>query len=94
MKNSIFILGWKMSIIKVNYGMLLLLCMSFSSYAEEQKQNNGTKPSMELLEFLGEWQTQDGQWFDPMQFDADANANANTNTNTNVSTDHEDKSHD
>jgi hypothetical protein len=24
-------------------------------------------PSMELLEFLGDWETKDGEWLDPLQ---------------------------
>jgi hypothetical protein len=26
-------------------------------------------PSMELLEFLGEWETEDGDWIDPVLLD-------------------------
>jgi hypothetical protein len=26
-------------------------------------------PSLELLEFLGEWETDEGHWIDPTQFD-------------------------
>jgi len=26
-------------------------------------------PSMELLEFLGEWETEDGEWIDPVLLD-------------------------
>ena len=26
-------------------------------------------PSMELLEFLGEWETDDGEWLDPTKLD-------------------------
>jgi hypothetical protein len=26
-------------------------------------------PSMELLEFLGSWETDDGEWVDPAQFE-------------------------
>ena len=26
-------------------------------------------PSVELLEFLGEWETEEGRWIDPTQFD-------------------------
>ncbi|NOZ54668.1 MAG: hypothetical protein GXP08_16290 [Gammaproteobacteria bacterium] len=29
---------------------------------------SGEPVSMELLEFLGEWQTEEGDWVDPMRF--------------------------
>ncbi len=25
-----------------------------------------SRPEMELLEFIGEWETPDGEWFDPL----------------------------
>lgn len=31
-------------------------------------------PSEELLEFLGEWAAEDGEWTDPLDFDAAAEA--------------------
>lgn len=31
-----------------------------------QAADSDDEPSMELLEFLGEWQTDDGKWFDPL----------------------------
>jgi hypothetical protein len=49
--------------------------------------DDDASPSMELLEFLGEWQTKDGEWVDPMRFlnvsdrdlekDPDATVNVN-----------------
>jgi len=38
------------------------------SFALDAKAASDEKPSMELLEFLGEWQTDDGDWVDPMRF--------------------------
>ena len=38
------------------------------SIALDAKAANDERPSMELLEFLGEWQTDDGEWIDPMRF--------------------------
>lgn len=43
--------------------MISLLALAFDANAKDQD-----KPSMELLEFLGEWQTKDGEWVDPMRF--------------------------
>lgn len=36
--------------------------------AMDAKAADDDQPSMELLEFLGEWQTKDGEWVDPMRF--------------------------
>jgi len=41
---------------------LLFLSIFSLSVAAENKQE---KPSTELLEFLGEWETEQGEWFDP-----------------------------
>jgi len=41
---------------------LLFLSIFSLSVAAESKQE---KPSTELLEFLGEWETEQGEWFDP-----------------------------
>lgn len=40
----------------------VLFCLAaMAAYAD-----SGEAPGEELLEFLGEFQTQDGEWFDPM----------------------------
>jgi hypothetical protein len=44
---------------------------------QDQQQNpktmvyddDGSMPSMALLEFLGEWETEDGEWIDPILLD-------------------------
>jgi len=47
-------------------------------------------PSMELLEFLGEWQTEEGDWIDPTRFldinetDLDSEQLKKTSTDDNV----------
>ena len=43
---------------------IILLSIAFDANAA----NDDESPSMELLEFLGEWQTKDGDWVDPMRF--------------------------
>ncbi len=43
---------------------IVLLSLAFESKAADEQDT----PSMELLEFLGEWQTKDGDWVDPMRF--------------------------
>jgi hypothetical protein len=36
-----------------------------SSFAENQS-NDGAMPSMDFLEFIGEWETEQGEWLDPI----------------------------
>ncbi|WP_455366800.1 hypothetical protein [Kaarinaea lacus] len=43
---------------------IILLGIAIDAKAASDEGN----PSMELLEFLGEWQTKDGEWVDPMRF--------------------------
>lgn len=42
----------------------VLICQSAGA-AEEAEID---PPSAELLEFLGEWETEDGKWHDPVEF--------------------------
>lgn len=44
--------------------VIILLSIAIDANAASDDSN----PSMELLEFLGEWQTKDGEWVDPMRF--------------------------
>ena len=50
---------------QVNRGLLLLL--GLMSLAPAGAEDVAEEPSMELLEFLGDWETQDGEWLDPLQ---------------------------
>lgn len=64
----------------VRYFMLALL-LWFAAPAFVQSQDAQTDPatrvydddaslpSMELLEFLGEWESEDGEWIDPLLLD-------------------------
>ncbi|MEE4375889.1 MAG: hypothetical protein V2J55_00025 [Candidatus Competibacteraceae bacterium] len=47
----------------------ILLSVLPSVYAAESDETD--VPSMELLEFLGEWETADGQWLPPTSLDTD-----------------------
>lgn len=44
-----------------------LLCSISTLFAEELTNNEQqiTMPSMDFLEFLGEWETEQGEWIDP-----------------------------
>ena len=63
--------------------IIILLSIAFDAKAASENTN----PSMELLEFLGEWQTKDGDWVDPMRFldvsEADLEKDASTIVNVN-----------
>ena len=62
MSNSISIIGWRRGI-RVQGRVLLLaaaLLCPILVLAEE-----ADVPPLELLEYLGEWEDGDGQWFDP-----------------------------
>lgn len=38
-----------------------------SSVVKPQSLPNPLGPSLQLLEFLGEWETENGEWLDPME---------------------------
>jgi len=46
---------------------LLFALISTVSYSEES--NNEEIPSLEMLEFLGDFETKDGIWIDPIELD-------------------------
>lgn len=48
----------------VSAGILLLLSCGVAQTATEDRQGDEI-PSMELLEFIGEWTLENGQWQDP-----------------------------
>jgi len=56
--------GSKKMVCRASTCCLLLFCSMSSLFAEEQT-NNEAKPSMDFLEFLGEWETEKGDWIDP-----------------------------
>ncbi len=49
------------------FWLWLLLGMSYTSVAWSDEEN---QPSMEFLEFLGEWETEDGDWIDPQALES------------------------
>jgi hypothetical protein len=67
MKNWIFINGWRKSKpVWVNRYQLIATAMVLSLGATATYADSEDPPSAELLEFLGEFQTQEGEWFDPL----------------------------
>lgn len=67
MKNSSFMSGWK----RMNYQLRLLLFAMFTVPVLTLADEADTSPSMELLEFLGEWETDEGEWISPDELDND-----------------------
>ena len=57
--------GWKKMVCRVSVCVLLLFLTS-SLYADERTndEQQTTVPSIEFLEFLGEWETEQGEWMD------------------------------
>jgi hypothetical protein len=56
----------------------MLLCLSLVPVAGMAGPDEDTPPSMELLEFLGSWESPEGEWVDPMQLAEDMEATAQT----------------
>ncbi len=46
--------------------MAMIFLMNMSAVAAQGAEQD--PPSIELLEFLGEWETWDGTWVDPTEF--------------------------
>ena len=52
------------------FGLLLVLMANVAEADSQKKdQQEQEKPSLELLEFLGEWETDSGKWIDPSTMD-------------------------
>ncbi len=60
--------GSNRMIYKANALFLLLHCSMSSSFAEEQIADE-IMPSMAFLEFIGEWETDEGEWVDPLDLE-------------------------
>jgi hypothetical protein len=53
-------------------GLILAWLLGYVSAVcadDQQKQADTEQPSMELLEFLGEWETKEGDWLDFTKLD-------------------------
>lgn len=60
--------GWK----NMNSPLKLLLLMMFTIPMTAQAETElETVPTVELLEFLAEWETEDGDWIDPADLEDD-----------------------
>ena len=61
--------GWRAVTRRVNWLMVTLFCIPVSVCGDGMDSDGEidfeAPPSMELLEFLGDWELEDGEWFDP-----------------------------
>ena len=62
--------GSKKMSYRASVSLIFMLYSMTSLFAEEQK-NNEAMPSIEFLEFLGEWETEDDEWIDPLEFESE-----------------------
>jgi hypothetical protein len=60
--------GWKKMVCRVSVGIMFFICSISSLFAEQQIENKEI-PSMDFLEFLGEWETEQGEWIDPIELE-------------------------
>jgi len=63
--------GWKKTTFPVNWVVLVCVLIPYfldplSTYGAEDTTRLET--DMEFLEFLGEWETEEGEWVNPMDF--------------------------
>ena len=65
---------------RIKLGVTVFFCGMVSVMASELEA-----PSMEFLEYLGQFQEEDGEWFDPFEVDAMANATSNSASHTAIS---------
>ena len=65
--------GW----MSMNYrhSLILLLMIQFSSILQATSEQDNGAPSLDLLEFLGEWESSEGEWLDPAEFEDNDFAN-------------------
>lgn len=62
--------GWKSMSFPAR--ALLLLTWLISGWTYAQAESNESAPVLELLLFLGEWETDNGEWVDPGEFEDDS----------------------
>lgn len=58
--------GWKSMNYRPSLMLSLMMLIYTPIYAESDEKPE--IPSPEFLEFLGEWETTDGEWVDPNEF--------------------------
>lgn len=51
--------------------LMLILMVLYSSILEAQEETKDESPALDFIEFLGEWETEEGEWIDPNEFDTE-----------------------
>ena len=51
------------------HSLVMMMIMLFSQFTQAQQQIGEELPTLELLEFLGEWEMDNGEWVDPEKFE-------------------------
>ena len=64
--------GSKMMYYRVSMSVIMMLLSFPSLHAEESSTTES--PSIDFLEFLGEWETEEGEWIDPVELENEAYA--------------------
>ncbi len=67
--------GSKKMYYRASMSVIMMLLSVSSSNAEEF--NTTELPSIDFLEFLGEWETEEGEWIDPLELEGEVFANLN-----------------
>lgn len=75
---SSFMDGWRKRIVRVRgcsgitSALIGILIVLISAQAGAQGEGEITSDDIALLEFLGDWGTEEGEWIDPLLFDDEA----------------------
>ena len=59
--------GWKK--MKFPFNLLFIIVTMFTLHTRAEDKPVEELPTMEFLEFLGEWEDDEGEWVDPKQFE-------------------------
>ena len=59
-------IGWLSMNIRVKWFVLVLMTMLIASPSTAKDAQTLSKQDLEFLEFLGSWETEDGEWVNPL----------------------------
>ena len=72
MKTLSSMTGWSNRRFRLDWVTLMIMTLFPTLNMAETARNTEEPPSVELLEFLSEWETNQGQWAGPAQFEDDS----------------------
>ncbi len=64
--------GWQRLKVRVKWWMILVFFFWPIMPLMAEEKNEMTSSDMALIEFLGTWETKEGEWVDPLLFDDEA----------------------